>query len=112
MTLQTIETSHSALARFGHALSDSTRVQILVLLSKGPHHPADMADIIQVTRQSISNHLSCLKGCGLAIQESVGRRTSYRLADPRIKHALQDLQEVVLDIDPIFCENLSNEDHN
>lgn len=93
-------TSHSALARFGHALSDPTRVQILTLLSEKPYYPADMAETLEVTRQSISNHLACLRGCGLVVTTADGRRSQYELADERIKHALKDLQAVVLHIDP------------
>jgi DNA-binding transcriptional ArsR family regulator len=95
-----ITTSHNALARFGHALSDPTRVQILTLLSEKPYYPADMAEILEVTRQSISNHLACLRGCGLVVTTADGRRSQYKLADERIKHALKDLQAVVLHVDP------------
>lgn len=99
----------NALTRFGHALSDSTRVQILTLLSESPRYPADMAEVLVVTRQSISNHLACLRGCGLVVPEAEGRRTRYVLADDRIKHALKDLQEVVLRTDPALCDKSEDE---
>lgn len=100
----------NALSRFGHALSDPTRVQILTLLSEKSHYPADMADRLEVTRQSISNHLACLKGCGLVVPEADGRRTRYKLADERIKHALSDLGQVVLRTDPELCNQSRSED--
>lgn len=103
-------TSLDALARFGHALSDPTRVQILRLLSENPRYPADMGDELGVSKQSISNHLACLRGCGLVILESEGRRTRYQLADERIKHALTDLQEVVLVTDPAVCKESDDKD--
>ncbi len=96
--------THSAvLARFGHALSDGTRCQILLALRESPSYPADLADLIGVTRQNLSNHLSCLRGCGLVVAVPAGRRTRYELADARLGHALADLLGVVLAVDPTHC---------
>jgi DNA-binding transcriptional ArsR family regulator len=39
----------------------------------------------------MSNHLSCLRDCGLVAAEPEGRRVRYRLADGRLAHALTDL---------------------
>ena len=91
-----------ALARFGHALSDATRTQILLSLRR-PRYPADLADQIGVSRQILSNHLACLRGCGLVVAVPEGRRTRYELADPRIGHALDDLLGLVLAVDPNCC---------
>ena len=93
------------LVRFGHALSDPTRVQILEILRKRPAYPADMVSELSMTKQSISNHLACLRGCGLVIAKSEGRRTLYALADERIKHALDDLRQIVLSTDPNACDD-------
>ena len=66
-----------ALARFGYALSDVTRTQILLNLRKAPQYPSDLADVLGVSRQIISNHLTCLRGCGLVIALPEGRRARY-----------------------------------
>lgn len=84
------------LARFGHALSDPTRARILLALRDAPGHPADLATLLGVSRQSMSNHLACLRGCGLVVAIAEGRRSRYELADPRLGHALGDLLGVVL----------------
>ena len=89
-----------ALARFGHALSDATRTRILLSLRVDPGYPADLADHLGVSRQMLSNHLACLRGCGLVIAVPEGRRTRYELADERIGHALEDLMGLVLAVDP------------
>jgi DNA-binding transcriptional ArsR family regulator len=91
------------LARFGHALSDATRARVLLALRDAPGYPADLADLLGVSRQSLSNHLSCLRGCGLVAAVPEGRRTRYELADPRLGHALGDLLGVVLAVDPRAC---------
>ncbi len=89
-----------ALARFGHALSDPTRTRVLLTLREGPAYPADLADRTGVSRQVMSNHLSCLRGCGLVVAVPEGRRTRYELVDRRLGHALQDLLDLVLVVDP------------
>ena len=58
-------THSDALARFGYALSDATRTEILLMLRHGPGYPSDLAEKIGVSRQILSNHLACLRGCGL-----------------------------------------------
>lgn len=93
-------TSTDALARFGHALSDPTRTRVLLALREGPAYPAELAELVGVTRQSMSNHLSCLRGCGLVVAVPEGRRARYELADARLGHALGDLLDLVLVVDP------------
>ena len=101
--------SLGALARFGHALSDPTRARVLMTLREGPAYPADLAEALAVSRQSMSNHLACLRGCGLVVAVPEGRRTRYELADARLGHALGDLLEVVLVTDPEACADAEGE---
>jgi ArsR family transcriptional regulator, cadmium/lead-responsive transcriptional repressor len=99
----TIATHAEVLARFGHALSDATRSRVLLALRDGPAYPADLADTLGVSRTKMSNHLACLRGCGLVVAVPEGRRTRYELAEPRLAHALNDLLGVVLTVDPRCC---------
>lgn len=71
-------------------------------LAREPQYPADLAENLGVSRQSISNHLSCLRECGLAVAIPEGRRSRYELAHPDLAHALNALLGVVL---------LANEGH-
>ncbi|MGN2642064.1 MULTISPECIES: ArsR/SmtB family transcription factor [Nocardia] len=98
-----------ALARFGHALSDPTRTQILLSLRSAPGYPSDLAETIGVSRQILSNHLACLRGCGLVVAVPEGRRARYELADPRIGRALEDLLGLVLAVDPACCPSSESE---
>jgi DNA-binding transcriptional ArsR family regulator len=88
------------LARFGHALSDATRARLLLALRDGPAYPADLADHLGVSRTNLSNHLACLRGCGLVVVAPEGRRSRYELADARVAHALADLIELTMAVDP------------
>ena len=90
-------------ARFGHALSDPTRTRLLLALRERPGYPSELAEMLGVTRQNLSNHLTCLRGCGLVVAVPEGRRARYELADARLAHALGDLLGVVLAVDPDAC---------
>lgn len=86
----------AALERVGVALADATRRRLLLALLEGPAFPAELAERLGLTRGNVSNHLGCLRGCGLVRTEPVGRRVRYSLADPRLAHALADLTGLVL----------------
>lgn len=92
-----------ALSRLGFALSDPTRVQILLALREAPAVPSDLADALGVSRQVMSNQLTCLRGCGLVESVRDGRHAWYRLADPHLGPALDQLLRVVLVVDPSCC---------
>lgn len=98
--MQTLSTTR-VLARFGKALADPTRSSIVLRLKDGPAFPADLAGSIGVSRQILSNHLACLRDCGLVVAEPVGRRVRYELSDARLAHALGDLLQVILTVEPI-----------
>lgn len=91
------------LARFGHALSDPTRARLLLALRESPAYPADLAAALEVSRQRVSNHLACLRGCGLVVAVPEGRRVRYELADPHLADAFGALLGVVLATDPAAC---------
>lgn len=84
----------SALHRVGRAIADPTRCDILLCLLDGPHYPTELAEHLGLTKANVSNHLACLRGCGLVVATQEGRRMRYELADARLAHALQDLAGV------------------
>lgn len=96
----TCETRETAIARLGRALADPTRCRILVALQEGPSYPAQLAERLGLTRSNVSNHLSCLRGCGLVIATYAGRQVRYELADVHLGRALDELLEVVLAVHP------------
>lgn len=100
-------THTAALARLGYALSDSTRAGVLLALREAPAYPSDLADALGVSRQVMSNQLACLRGCGLVDAVPDGRRTWYRLSDPHLTPALNELLQVVLFVDPDCCADES-----
>ncbi|MEV5824933.1 metalloregulator ArsR/SmtB family transcription factor [Spirillospora sp. NPDC052242] len=91
-----LATGLDALTRFGRALADPTRCRILLALHDAPAHPADLADTLGISRTRLSNHLACLRDCGLVVAVPQGRRVRYELADARLGHALDDLRAAVI----------------
>jgi DNA-binding transcriptional ArsR family regulator len=95
----TVAPDIEVLARFGRALADPIRCRILLALRDAPAYPADLADALGVSRTRLSNHLACLRDCGLVITVPDGRRTRYELADERLGHALDDLRTAVVAVE-------------
>jgi DNA-binding transcriptional ArsR family regulator len=91
-----LETHVDAITRIGRALGDATRCRILLMLADGPNYPAAIAESLGLTRTNVSNHLACLRGCGLVVASPEGRQVRYELAQPQLAHALGDLLDVVL----------------
>ncbi|MEJ8651182.1 metalloregulator ArsR/SmtB family transcription factor [Streptomyces sp. MS1.AVA.3] len=87
------------LVRFGRALADPIRCRLLLALREAPAHPSDLADRLGISRTRLSNHLACLRDCGLVVAVPVGRRTRYELADARFGHALDDLRTAVVAVE-------------
>lgn len=91
-----LATDIDVLARFGRAVADPIRCRLLLALREAPAHPSDLADALGISRTRLSNHLSCLRDCGLVVAVPTGRRVRYELADARLGHALDDLREAVV----------------
>lgn len=95
----TISSRLDVLNRLGRAMADPTRASILMSLLEMPGYPVDLSVGLGLTRTNVSNHLACLRGCGIVVATPEGRRTRYDLADPHLARALNDLVNVVLAVD-------------
>ena len=89
------------LGRVGTALADPTRRRVLVHLIRGPGYPTEMAENFGASRANLSNHLTCLRECGLVTATAEVRRVRYELADERLADALRILASIDL---PGTCE--------
>lgn len=90
----------TSLIRFGHALSDPVRTEILTALMESPASPSELAELTGYSRQVISNHLACLRGCGLVSVDRSGVHATYTLASSRLKQTLSDLYELAKTFNP------------
>lgn len=104
----TIASRNDIMNRLGRAMADSTRSRILMSLLDRPGYPAELARDLDLTRSNVSNHLSCLRGCGIVVAIPEGRQTRYEIADPHLTHALSALVNVVLAVDKsVECLDVS-----
>jgi len=81
-------------------MADGVRRQILVRLIDGPAYPAELADEMGESRANISNHLACLRGCGLVKVTREGRQMRYDIAHRKLARALSLLAEITLIVEP------------
>jgi DNA-binding transcriptional ArsR family regulator len=95
----TVASRLDVMNRLGRAMSDPTRSRILMTLLDGPGYPAVLSRQLELTRSNVSNHLTCLRGCGIVVAEPEGRRTRYEIADPHLAMALTSLLDVTLAVD-------------
>ncbi len=80
-------------------MADPTRSRILLHLLEGPGYPGALATELGLTRSNVSNHLACLRGCGIVVAVPEGRSTRYEIADVHLARALTALVDVVLAVD-------------
>lgn len=107
----TVASDIDVLARFGRALADPIRCRILLALRQAPAYPTDLADALGISRTRLSNHLACLRDCGLVVTAPDGRRTRYELADQRLGHALDHLLAAVVAVETDrTCPDAATED--
>ena len=71
------------------ALADKTRREILQMLKERDMTAGDIADRFDISKPSISHHLSILKNSGLVIDERQGQNIVYSLNTTVFQEALQ-----------------------
>ena len=75
-------------AKFFRGFSDLSRLKILELLQSGPYHVSEIVQATGMTQPNVSNHLKCLRECGLVLDERDGRYIRYCLSDEHIADLL------------------------
>ena len=88
----TAEDVHS---KFFQGLADPTRLRIVRILLDGPQTVGALVTRLDISQSGVSNHLACLKWCGYASSERVGRSIVYRISDKRVR-ALLEIAEVIV----------------
>ena len=68
-------------------------------LLEGSSYPAVLSRQLGLTRSNVSNHLTCLRDCGIVVAEPQGRQTRYEISDPHLAAALNALVDITLAVD-------------
>jgi DNA-binding transcriptional ArsR family regulator len=82
-------------ARLFHSLSDPTRLAILLELLEGERRVTDLVASTSRSQATVSEHLACLRGCGLVSVRPSGRQSFYSLALPEIFDVLVAAQKLL-----------------
>lgn len=62
-----------------NSLSDPTRLAILRHLTRGEHRVRDLTDELGLAQSTVSQHLACLRECGLVDSRPEGRASLFSL---------------------------------
>lgn len=77
------------------ALANPTRHEMMHLLCKGPRTPSELAELIQVSRPNVSQHLAVLHREGLVKRSREGGRVLWEVVDPRLSQACELIDDVL-----------------
>lgn len=93
-------------AHFIHGLSNKARLTILELLKSNEMTVNEIVEKSKISQSSISQHLSCLKGCGLVSSRQEGKYVYYQIKDRQILELLKLIDSVVEDTedDIEYCQ--------
>ena len=79
----------SVAARLFHGLSDPTRLSILLALLDGERRVTDLVAAVGSSQSNVSNHLACLRECGLVVDRPGERRqVFYSIAHDQLRDVL------------------------
>lgn len=85
-------------AKLFRGFSDPSRLSILEVLRDGPLTVGDIVQKTGLSQSNTSNHLGCLRDCGLVVAEQDGRYTVYRLSDDRVSDLLEMVDILLADV--------------
>lgn len=66
------------------SLSDPARLAIVQLLVDGEQRVVDLTARLGLAQSTVSQHVACLRACGLLSSRTSGRATLYGLAQPAL----------------------------
>lgn len=76
--------------------ADPSRLAILTHLLLGEHRVVDLTRHLGLAQSTVSQHLACLRDCGLVTSRTVGRASAYSLTHPDAVRDLLRAAEVLL----------------
>lgn len=82
-------------SKFFRGFSDKTRLQILECIKNEEKTVSQIVEELQGNQSNISQHLACLKGCGIIVGRQEGKFVYYSLRNKKIKEMLDLFDEVV-----------------
>ena len=85
-------------AKLFRGFADPSRLAILTALCEGPCTVGDIVQTTGLSQSNTSNHLGCLRDCGLVTATQQGRFVSYQLGDERVEQLLRLAEDLLADV--------------
>ena len=85
-------------AKLFRGFSDPSRLGILDALRNGPLTVSEIVEATGLSQPNVSNHLGCLRDCGLVVAEQEGRYVTYHLSDDRVGELLSLAESLLADV--------------
>lgn len=76
-------------------LADPTRLAILRRLGRGEHRVVELTAHLGLAQSTVSQHLACLRDCGLVTVRAQGRSSLYALARPELVDLLAAAEQLL-----------------
>ncbi len=84
-------------AKFFRGFADTSRLAILEAIREGPLTVGEIVTATGLSQSNASNHLGCLRDCGLVTARQEGRYVYYQLSDERVATLLRLADELLAD---------------
>jgi DNA-binding transcriptional ArsR family regulator len=85
-------------AKLFRGFADPSRLAILEALRHGPRTVTELVAVTGLTQPNTSNHLACLRDCGIVAAEQQGRYVRYQVSDPKVNVLLQLSDDVLAEV--------------
>jgi ArsR family transcriptional regulator, cadmium/lead-responsive transcriptional repressor len=85
-------------AKLFRGFADPSRLAILEALRRGSSTVSMLVATTGLSQSNVSNHLSCLRDCGLVVSTQQGRYVNYQLSDARVDALLQLADELLAEV--------------
>ena len=85
-------------AKLFRGFADPSRLSILQALRDSERTVSELVQSTGLTQPNVSNHLSCLRDCGLVSLRQQGRFAYYSLSDDRVAKLLSLADELLADV--------------
>ena len=82
-------------AKLFRGFSDASRLMILKILREGERSVSQIVEETGLSQPNVSQHLGCLRDCGLVISRQEGRSVFYALADERMEDIFLAAEDIL-----------------
>lgn len=86
------------LAQLFRGLADTARLRCLLAVRDGPLPVGQIVAATGLSQSNVSQHLACLRDCGLVRAERDGRFVRYSLTNPDVERLLLAAEALLIEV--------------